>query len=380
MLVKSAFKIFTSNNQNKFLCLAEIILAMEEKVLPLIFLNLCGEMLYVILQRLDAQNISPEKTSKVIQDILSTMLNDQFLEELFKPQKMYTRLAMQSVFEKLVHSSIMRLNSNSMNKLYDLMLMVFKYQVVNCQDPADIVLVTLNHLDAVKECAKPYPELLTRVKNLYSLLKSNYSELHHKDYECLYKCIDVFLENLNVRVSVLMKLGLQLPSGEIVMAKNCQVHSLSESEEECQQSLPFSCFDVEGDRNFTLGINIYTQSTISESPKSMQPQPFTSVNAANNAHDFKEIEELSLLTRLIRKNTPSNCISEIMLVSPNEEENCELLDKGASRESCSFINIDASQVSKQNLEKICKELVVNVEEKQKTDILELLDTLETNNT
>lgn len=53
----------------------------------------------------------------VIQDILSTMLNDQFIEELFKPQKMYTRLAMQSVFEKLVHSSIMRLNSNSMSKV-----------------------------------------------------------------------------------------------------------------------------------------------------------------------------------------------------------------------------------------------------------------------
>lgn len=37
---------------------------MDDRVLPLIFLNLCGEMLYVILQRLDAQNISPEKTTK----------------------------------------------------------------------------------------------------------------------------------------------------------------------------------------------------------------------------------------------------------------------------------------------------------------------------
>lgn len=45
------------------------------------------------------------------------MFNDQFIDELFKPQNMYSRSAMQTVFEKLVHSSIMRLNSSSMGKV-----------------------------------------------------------------------------------------------------------------------------------------------------------------------------------------------------------------------------------------------------------------------
>lgn len=35
----------------------------------------------------------------------------------------------------------------------------------------------------------------------------------------------------------------------------------------------------------------------------------------------------------------------------------------------------AFQVSKQDLEKICNELAVNIEDKQKLDILELLDTV-----
>lgn len=349
---------------------------MEDKALPLIFLNLCGEMLYIIMQRLDAQNISPEKKTKVIQDILSTMLNEQFLEELFKPQKMYTRLAMQSVFEKLVHSSIMRLNSNSMNKLYDLMLMVFKYQVVNCQRSADIFLVTLNHLDAIKNFSNNFPDLLERFKNLYSMVISDYGTLPHKDYDCLYKCINAFLENLNIRVSVLMKLGLQLPNGEIIISKNDEVHSTSKSEEIKFQK--HSSFDFEGERNFTLGTNIYTQSSILESTQNVQPHSLALAESAiNEKEDFK-VEEISLLTRLIGKCTSTDCTPEIVLASPDTEEKCDMIDKYADRESCSFISIDASQVSKKNLEKICKELVIN-EESTKFDILDLLDTVETSN-
>ena len=33
------------------------------------------------------------------------------------------------MFDKLAHASIMRLNANSMDKLYDLMTMAVKYQV-----------------------------------------------------------------------------------------------------------------------------------------------------------------------------------------------------------------------------------------------------------
>ena len=36
---------------------------------------------------------------------------------------------LKTMFDKLAHASIMRLNSNSMDKLYDLMTMAVKYQV-----------------------------------------------------------------------------------------------------------------------------------------------------------------------------------------------------------------------------------------------------------
>lgn len=43
-----------------------------------------------------------------------------------------------------------RLNKNSMDKLYDLMTMGFKYQMLRCTCPAQLLHVTLNHLEALK--------------------------------------------------------------------------------------------------------------------------------------------------------------------------------------------------------------------------------------
>ena len=50
-------------------------------------------------------------------DIVGTMLNSRFMNELFKPQDAYSKKAMRTVFDKLAHASIMRLNSASMDKV-----------------------------------------------------------------------------------------------------------------------------------------------------------------------------------------------------------------------------------------------------------------------
>lgn len=39
------------------------------------------------------------------------------MEELFKPQELYSKKAMRTVFDRLAHASIMRLNAASMDKV-----------------------------------------------------------------------------------------------------------------------------------------------------------------------------------------------------------------------------------------------------------------------
>jgi hypothetical protein len=45
------------------------------------------------------------------------MFNKRFMEELFKPQELYSKKAMRTVFDRLAHASIMRLNAASMDKV-----------------------------------------------------------------------------------------------------------------------------------------------------------------------------------------------------------------------------------------------------------------------
>uniref|UniRef100_UPI003AAF2976 protein OSCP1-like n=1 Tax=Centroberyx gerrardi TaxID=166262 RepID=UPI003AAF2976 len=103
-------------------------------------------------------------------DIITTMFNKKFLEELFKPQELYSKKALRTVFDRLAHASIMRLNQASMDKLYDLMTMAFKYQVLLCPRPKDILLVSFNHMDAIKDFVKDTPSILSQVDETYRQL------------------------------------------------------------------------------------------------------------------------------------------------------------------------------------------------------------------
>lgn len=79
------------------------------------------------------------------------MLSQKFVEELFRPQPMYSMNSAKQIFEKLAHSSIMKLNATSMQKLFDLMLMGVKYQALQCTMPKELFSVTSKHLDAIAQ-------------------------------------------------------------------------------------------------------------------------------------------------------------------------------------------------------------------------------------
>ena len=107
-------------------------------------------MVYILEQRLHAQNIPDKKSVRVLRDVVKTMYNPKFIRELFVPQKPQTMKQTLEVFNNLAHSSIMRLNESSMGKLFDLMTMGVKYQLLQCSCPTQYVQITLNHLESLK--------------------------------------------------------------------------------------------------------------------------------------------------------------------------------------------------------------------------------------
>nr|XP_027793350.1 protein OSCP1 isoform X3 [Marmota flaviventris] len=178
---------------------------MSVRTLPLLFLNLGGEMLYILDQRLRAQNIPGDKARKVLNDIISTMFNRKFMEELFKPQELYSKKALRTVYNRLAHASIMRLNQASMDKLYDLMTMAFKYQVLLCPRPKDVLLVTFNHLDAIKGFIQDSPTILNQVDETFRQLTDTYGALSAGEFQLIRQTLLIFFQDLHIRVRCFWK-------------------------------------------------------------------------------------------------------------------------------------------------------------------------------
>jgi hypothetical protein len=59
----------------------------------------------------------------VLDDIVSTMFNRRFIEEIFlKHQPLHSKRMLRAMFDKLAHASIMRLNTQSMDKVSGIIL------------------------------------------------------------------------------------------------------------------------------------------------------------------------------------------------------------------------------------------------------------------
>jgi len=373
---------------------------MSLKTMPVLFFNLGGEMLYILDQRLQAQKISSEKCAKVINDIIRTMIASSFVEELFKHQVIYSRRAMRAVFDRLAHSSIMRLNTNSMDKLFDLMTMAVKYQVSLCQRPQEILFATFNHLDSLIKYSANDPELNARTVALFKQFVSQYSQLTPGQFQLLRATLLSYFQDQHVRVSIFLKDGLQNDKGRFVLPLvgtvplGVEVPGAIRIHRDPASTVNFKCLgtyqsfnkipslEIGGVRATKLGLNIYSTSTSSNNKQNgkSETRPPT---------DKKEVAEgkgeLSLLANLLgTASTPSSGTLKIDLF------NDHYLDMEPARDASSApltksesggIKIDVKRGDRNTLLNIANdfgELSVNKEDNvsKGEDLLSLMDTLD----
>ena len=55
-------------------------------------------------------------------------------------------------------------------QLYDLMTMAFKYQISLALQPRDVILITLNHMDAIRAFVDGQSNIRQQVDHVYRLL------------------------------------------------------------------------------------------------------------------------------------------------------------------------------------------------------------------
>lgn len=146
------------------------------------------------------------------------MFAPKFIDELFKPQDMYTDGATRQVFDRLAHSSIMRLNSTSMDKLYDLMTMGFKQQILACKQPREVIDVTLTHVETLRDMvAGLEAERLLDVTR--DRIVRTYGSLPVGELWRLRRALLNFFQDRRVKVSLFLQDKVQNLDGTMVLSR-----------------------------------------------------------------------------------------------------------------------------------------------------------------
>ncbi|RWS26593.1 protein OSCP1-like protein, partial [Leptotrombidium deliense] len=195
------------------------IVKMSLKALPLLYLNLGGEMMYIIEQRLNAQNICRVKSERVINDILTAMFDVPFVVSLFSKQLLKDREYVNHMFHRIAHSSIMKLNDQSMAKLLELMSMVFKQQLVFCLKPTDLYDITLNHMESVTEMSHSV-DVIELIKTARERFVAEYSNINEIEMQFIRQTLLTYFVDVKTRVSVFIHDGTQEMDGTFVLSNN----------------------------------------------------------------------------------------------------------------------------------------------------------------
>jgi len=182
--------------------------------MPCIIINFAGEMFYILEQRLRAQNIPKDKAERVLDDLAAITFNQTFVDEMFRPQYTYSMAAVKQVFYKIAHSSIMRLSEGSMDKLFDLMSMGFKYQLIMCRDKDELYNVTVNHMKGVRTMVRESTQTDV-IDRAMVAFKKIYHKLPHREFYALRHSLLNFLQDRRIKVSLLLAEKMQEADGRI---------------------------------------------------------------------------------------------------------------------------------------------------------------------
>ncbi|CAM9631622.1 unnamed protein product, partial [Chrysoparadoxa australica] len=176
--------------------------------MPLLLLNMGGEMVYILHQRLSAQSIAGEKANRVLVDVVSALLSEKFLKGLFIPQAVPGDEAIREICSSLAHSSIMCLNATSMGKLYDLMRMGVKYQLQRSSCPQQALRVTLNHIESLRDLALS-PTVERLVDAAVDKVISVYGSLDNGAWLGLWQAMLKFFQGCRIKVSLFLQNNIQ---------------------------------------------------------------------------------------------------------------------------------------------------------------------------
>ncbi|ALC42205.1 CG13178 [Drosophila busckii] len=193
-----------------------------------LLLNLGCEALFVIDQRLKAQLIPQEKSVQVIRDITTVLLEPKFIESLIsgsihESAQLLTVEHCKFMINDIATCSLMRLDGNSMEKLWSLMTMLYKWQLFLSRHQHHLLDITFRHLDAVNKLNAKRHLLIDYTKNT---LLDFWNSCDEQQQLSIYGTNKAWLQCFNTKITLLIRLGFQSMDGSFLPAIEHSQHDV----------------------------------------------------------------------------------------------------------------------------------------------------------
>lgn len=163
----------------------------------------------------------------MLRDLTNVLLDQKLIIQLMNPHPSQGVLSAQQcriLLTDIACCSLMRLDMSSMDKLWDLMVMLFKWQLQLIQDdPNRLLELTFRHMDGI---GKLMPEMKKTM--LIDCTKRSLIELWDTCADAektkLINNLDHWMKPFNVKISILIRLGFQRHDGTFELEPN-QIHA-----------------------------------------------------------------------------------------------------------------------------------------------------------
>lgn len=277
----------------------------------------------------------------VLRDLSCVLLDLKFIDQLIHPQRNQVVLTIQQcriLLTDIACCSLMRLDITSMDKLWDLMVMLFKWQLSHADnDPQKLLDITFRHMDGV---GKLLPELRkTIIIDAAKRHLIEFWDLQSEDARLqILMTIQQWLQIFHVKISILIRLGFQRADGTF--------------------ETDLECLDVDLYQSYveSIGENVYARNgALREEDKAKKnvavgTYEMPSAISTTYSHELHSlVDQLSIEPKSATSNGNDSATFKSMLLldevncSMNEELDADDNEKPTDTDSGGIVHIEHTQ-------------------------------------
>mmetsp|Transcript_1767 Transcript_1767/g.3159 ORF Transcript_1767/g.3159 Transcript_1767/m.3159 type:complete len:339 (+) Transcript_1767:40-1056(+) len=191
----------------------------SRNAVPFLMVSVGCELLFLIEHRLrevSTVSVPDSKKLEILKDTLFSTFNEDLVDSIFEEEKLYTFESLKKVVQTMVQAPSLRINEENFEKLFVIICMSIKCQIVRCRDKSDFFLYCENQLNDLLQLFRDVPnhELCEKVvEDLRDRLFGFYDSLSNGEASRIRYAVLNLFRTLQVPVSVLIEDGYQAANG-----------------------------------------------------------------------------------------------------------------------------------------------------------------------